>query len=54
MNDLNEIAVMKTDNCIIHICDNSIGTEEEQKKCWQEFSKKAYELCTINKQNMEN
>lgn len=50
MNDLKEVEIMKIDNCKIHICDNAIGTEEEQKKVWQEFSRIAYDLCTFNKQ----
>lgn len=49
MNDLNEIEIIKTDNCTMHICDNAIGSKEEQEGHWEEFSKIAYKLCTLNK-----
>jgi hypothetical protein len=48
MNELNEIETIKTKNCTIHICDNAIGTKEEQEKCWKDFSRIAYELYTTN------
>lgn len=54
MNDLNEIGTMKTDNCTIHICDNAIGTKEEQEKCWQEFSRIACKLCTSSANSLQN
>lgn len=54
MNGLNVIETIKNGNCTIYICDNAIArSEEEQKKIWQEFSKRAYKLCTLNKQNVE-
>lgn len=46
MDDLKEIKKINIDNCVMHICSNSIVTEKEQEKIWQEFSKMAYELCT--------
>ena len=49
MKNLNEIETMKIGNCIIHICDNAIGTKEEQNKSWQEFCKIACELCNTKR-----
>lgn len=54
MNDLNEIEIMKIGNCTMHICDNAIGNKEEQKKCWQEFSRIACELYMKSMQNLKN
>ena len=48
MNDLNVIETIKIDNCTIHICNNSIRTNEEQEKVWKEFSDIAYQMCKIN------
>ena len=48
MNDLNVIETMKIDNCTIHICNNSIRTNEEQEKVWKEFSDIAYQMCKSN------
>lgn len=54
MDGLNVIETIKNGNCTIHICDNAIAkTQEEQKKIWREFSKRAYELCTLNKKTVE-
>jgi len=44
MNGLNVIQTIENNNCTIYICDNKIGTEEEQKKCWQEFCRIACRL----------
>lgn len=46
MNDLNEIETIKSEKCIIHICDDMIVTsKEKQEKIWKEFSESAYRLC---------
>lgn len=49
MDDLNVIESINNGNCIIHICDNAIPkSEEKEKEIWQEFSKIAHKLCTLN------
>lgn len=44
MDDLNVIKTINNSTCTIYVCNNEIGTKEEQEQCWQEFCKIAYKI----------